>query len=51
MAQATGMTRYYLLDFFSFFEVPSTREWNGMECIGQENVSDLRAKRLAGLSC
>ncbi|KAM7103276.1 cilia- and flagella-associated protein 161 isoform 2-T2 [Ciconia maguari] len=33
------------------FPVPCPAQDSGMECIGQENVSDLRAKHLAGLSC
>lgn len=36
------------LFYFIFFKCPA--QGSGMECIGQENVSDLRAKHLTGLS-
>jgi len=36
MVQTTGMTRYYLLDFFfSFPKVLSSREWDGMYWAGE----------------
>ena len=51
MAQVTGMTLYYLLEFLNFFMFKCPIQGSEMECIGQENVSDQRAKHLAGLSC